>query len=239
MPLLDHFRPPLYPRHRWESFHSNWATRIADQIAAQLPPDFMVEEHTHAGTGMEIDVATFEDQLSEGDAARNGTATLAALWTPPRATLTLPLTFSGTFEVLIFLTVGGPTLVAAIELISPRNKDRRAARQAFGNKCASYLHEGVSLILIDIVTTRSANLHNELMELLGMEPTSHLPATTGFYAAAYRPVLREQREEMDVWTTTFNLGDPLPTMPLRLTGDLFLPIDFEAAYTEACRQRRL
>ena len=60
MPLFDHFHPPLYPHHHWESFHSNWATRIADGIAAVLPPEFQVEEHTHAGPGFEIDVATFE-----------------------------------------------------------------------------------------------------------------------------------------------------------------------------------
>jgi hypothetical protein len=28
-------------------------------------------------------------------------------------------------------------------------------------------------------------------------------------------------------------------MPLRLTGDLFVPVDFEATYMEACRRRRL
>jgi hypothetical protein len=28
-------------------------------------------------------------------------------------------------------------------------------------------------------------------------------------------------------------------LPLRLTGDLFIPVDFEAAYQEACRRRRL
>ena len=32
---------------------------------------------------------------------------------------------------------------------------------------------------------------------------------------------------------------PLPLLPLRLTGDLFVPVDFEAAYQEACRRRRL
>jgi len=31
----------------------------------------------------------------------------------------------------------------------------------------------------------------------------------------------------------------LPTLPLRLTGDLFVAVDFEAAYQEACRRRRL
>jgi pimeloyl-ACP methyl ester carboxylesterase len=32
MPLLDHFHPPLHPHHHWESFHSNWATRIAPAL---------------------------------------------------------------------------------------------------------------------------------------------------------------------------------------------------------------
>ena len=44
MPLLDHFRPPLHPRHHWESFHSNWATRIADALNDQwLPPEYLAQ----------------------------------------------------------------------------------------------------------------------------------------------------------------------------------------------------
>ena len=38
MPLLDHFRPPLTPHPSWESFPSNWATRIADGLNERLPP---------------------------------------------------------------------------------------------------------------------------------------------------------------------------------------------------------
>src|ERR1051326_7587168 len=72
MPLLDHFRPPLYPRRHSGSFLSNWATRIADAIAALLPLEFQVEEHTHAGPGFEIDVAAFEEQPSLGPGARSG-----------------------------------------------------------------------------------------------------------------------------------------------------------------------
>ena len=30
MPLLDHFRPPLFPIRRWESFHSRWGVFIAE-----------------------------------------------------------------------------------------------------------------------------------------------------------------------------------------------------------------
>jgi hypothetical protein len=31
----------------------------------------------------------------------------------------------------------------------------------------------------------------------------------------------------------------LPELPLRLTGDLFVPVDIEAACMEACCRRRL
>ena len=55
--------------------------------------------------------------------------------------------------------------MAAIELVSPGNKDRDGHRQAFAIKCASYLCQGISLIVIDIVTTRRANLHNEIMQV--------------------------------------------------------------------------
>ena len=50
MPLLDHFRPPLDAKHHWESFHSNWATRLADQLNERLPEGFTAEENTHADT---------------------------------------------------------------------------------------------------------------------------------------------------------------------------------------------
>ena len=37
MPLLDHFHTPLDERYPWESFHSGWATRIADQLSERVP----------------------------------------------------------------------------------------------------------------------------------------------------------------------------------------------------------
>src|SRR5437868_5854754 len=174
MPLLAHSHPPLAPHHHWESFHSNWATRIADLLNERwLPPEFIAEEYTHAGTRLEIDVATFEQPGARGGPPADGAATAtppAAVYTPPAPDHTLPAVFPDTFEVRVFSTTAGRTLVAAIELVSPGNKDRAQERQAFAAKCASYLHQGVSLILIDVVTNRRANLHNETMRLLTAGP---------------------------------------------------------------------
>jgi len=59
------------------------------------------------------------------------------------------------------------------------------------------------------------------------------------YSVAYRPVLRDGKPELDLWCETFALGGTLPTMPLRLTGDTFVPVDFETSYTEALFRRRI
>jgi hypothetical protein len=242
MPLLDHFHPPLYPHHHWESFHSNWATRIADGIAAVLPADFQVEEHTHAGVGFEIDVAAYQGQTSPNGIAFPGPAlaTLAApVYAPPVPDRTMPAAFPDTFEVRVFSTVAGLTLVGVIELVSPGNKDRPGERLAFATKCASYLAQGVSLIVMDVVTNRHANLHNDIMRLMEAAADLDFAAGVSLYATAYRPARRGEQDEIDLWMRPLALGAPLPTLPLRLTGDLFVPVDFDAAYHEACRRRRL
>jgi hypothetical protein len=73
MPLLDHFHPPLHPRRHWESFPSNWATRLADALNDRwLPPEFLAEETTHAGGHLEIDVATYQQTLAPAAALPTG-----------------------------------------------------------------------------------------------------------------------------------------------------------------------
>ena len=242
MPLLDHFHAPLDQRYHWESFHSNWATRLADGIAAVLPPEYQVEEHCHTGPGLEIDIATFHENGEESSAPSNGlrgnTQTVAT-WAPPAPVFAVPAVFPDSFEVRVFSTMGGLTLVGAIELISPGNKDRPDERRAFASKCASYLHQGVSVVIIDVVTSRKANLHNEILRLMEMNRQHEMAADVDLYAAAYRPVQRQERNEIDVWPATLAVGDVLPVLPLRLMGDLFVPVDFEASYQEACRRRRM
>jgi len=242
MPLLDHFHPPLLLRYPWDSFHSGWATHIADALNELLPSEFLAAEHTHAGSLLEIDVATFEggqDPPVRTNGAPTATAVTARVWSPPAPPLTMPALFPDSFEVRLFSTTQGLTLVGAIELVSPGNKDRTEERRAFVSKCASYLHQGISVVVMDIVTNRRANLHNELMDLLEAEDRYHLPDDVHLYAVAYRPVRRQERPEIDLWPKTCAVGQPLPVLPLRLVGDQFVPVDFETTYHETCRRRRL
>ena len=51
---------------------------------------------------------------------------------------------------------------------------------------ANYLQQGVGLVVVDVVTNRFANLHGELLELLGISLTPNADAPPNLYAAAYR-----------------------------------------------------
>ncbi|MFN4258972.1 MAG: DUF4058 family protein [Gemmataceae bacterium] len=243
MPLRDHFHPPLYPLRHWESVHAMWSSCLTELLNGQwLPPGYFAETMTHANARVEIDVATYESLTVSPSEDGGGTATLAArVWTPPAPARTLPLqiVFPETYEVRVFAEEPGATLVAAIELVSPGNKDRPEARQGFAVKSANYLGQGVSLIMVDVVTGRTTNLHNAMMDLMLAGEDARMANDPPLYAVAYRPVLREEREEIDVWWAELAVGSPLPTLPLRLTGDLFIPIDLEMTYEETCRRLRL
>src|SRR5947209_4545757 len=151
MPLLDHFHPPVQGRYPWESLHGSWATRLADLLNDQwLSPEYLAVPQAHAGGMLEIDVATFEQEPEPADTSGNGTRTAtlpARVWTPPKPR-TMPGVFPDSFEVKIFQGSGGWTLVGAIEIVSPGNKDRADKRRAFATKCASYLYQGVSVVVI-------------------------------------------------------------------------------------------
>ncbi len=130
-------------------------------------------------------------------------------------------------------------LVAAIELVSPGNKDRDEVRQAFVAKCASYLQRGIGLLVVDVVTSRQANLHDALMTFLGHTDKTVFPTPTVLYATAYRPAHRQERNEIDLWREPLTLGQPLPTLPLAVRGLGCLPIDLESTYMEARKRGRV
>jgi Protein of unknown function (DUF4058) len=242
MPLLDHFHPPLSTERRWESFHSSWATKLADALTERwLPAGYIAEEHAHLGPSVEIDVGTFErDASATAEEGSGAVATVGPkIWVPPAADGVLPAVFPDTFEVRILSTDTGPKLVAAIELVSPGNKDRPAERRAFATKCASYLCQGISVIIVDIVTNHRANMHNEILRLMETGDALELPPEANLYAVAYRPLRRGTGDEIDIWRVPLALGQALPTLPLGLRADLVIPVEFEAAYAEACQRKRL
>jgi hypothetical protein len=243
MPLRDHFHPPLERRRHWEGFHGQWPAVIVQHLAARLPPRYFAEPRVHAGTRVEIDVATFNEEDNPaapvGDGNGGGVAT--AVWAPPRPTRTFPIAFADpdVYEVQVYDEESGCRLVAAVELVSPANKDRPEHRRAFAAKCAAYLQESVSVLVVDVVTERRANLYAELMQLLGLSDPFLEPEAPPLYAVGCRTICRAEVWQLDTWSERLAVGAPLPTLPLWLARDLAVPLELEETYEETCRALRI
>lgn len=237
MPLLEHFRPPLSVTHPWTAFHSAWANAITNQLNEVLPEDYYAIPEVTRDDQIEIDVATLEGPAHAG--ANGGTAT--AVWAPPRPSLAAPVDFSrihGT-AIRVFQDQGGPQLRAAIELVSPANKDRPRSRSTFAAKCVGYLERGVHVVVLDTVTLRHANLHTEIAQVLEATEALAWDSETHLYAVSYRTVARDRQTLVEAWPHSLTLGQELPTLPLWLRVDLCLPLPLEANYTTACHALRI
>src|SRR5207245_354214 len=114
--------------------------------------------------------------------------------------------------------------------------DRAAHRDAFVAKCLTYLQEAIGVVVVDIVTSRSWNLHDELMLRLSGPDATRWDAD--LYAVAYRPVSREGELCLDIWREALAVGRALPTMPLWLRGAICLPIELAATYERTCLEQR-
>lgn len=134
------------------------------------------------------------------------------------------------------VTDGTRRLVAAVEIVSPANKDRPQSRQAFVAKCAALLQAGVSVVIVDVVTDRHFNLYHDLLEFTGQPPAADPPL---LYATACRTRERPQRPRLETWEHRLEIGQPLPTVPLWLTEDLAVPLDLETTYETTCRALRI
>jgi hypothetical protein len=145
-----------------------------------------------------------------------------------------------TFEVQVYQELGGAELRGTIEVISPANKDREGARRTFAAKCAGYLQHGIGVVIIDIVTARSANLHAELFDVLEVKARRAMwESPTGLYAIAYRAVTVRKRLRVEVWPEPLALGEKLPVMPLWLGLDLCVPLRLEESYLATCHSLRI
>ena len=244
MPLRDHFRPPVSKRSSWEGFHAGWPMVVVQQLRSKLPEGFIAEPRAHLGSAYEVDIGTFDPKeswsSSYGDSSTEG-GLATAVWAPAEPTLALdtePLD-SAEYEVLVFDLNRERTLVAAIEFVSPANKDRLEHRNAFVAKCAALLHNEIAVVIVDLVTIRQFNLYIELLNFLGYTEAAERVPDEAIYAVALRSVPKGRRAKFQAWNKPVNVGAILPTLPLWLTETLAVPVDFEASYEAACRDLRI
>jgi hypothetical protein len=129
--------------------------------------------------------------------------------------------------------------VAAVELVSPANKDRPETRRAFVAKCAALLQQQVSVAIVDVVTVRDFNLYAELLAFLDSTDASLSRPPTALYAVECRGSMPRKRLLLEAWHRPLTLGQPLPPLPLWLADGLAVTLELEATYEESCRVLRI
>jgi hypothetical protein len=237
MPLRDHFRPPVSARHSWEGFHAAWPTMLVQRLQPTLPTGFSAEPRVPLGAYFEIDVGGFERGDDPPPGTTDGGTTLVA--PAPTLTVDVDLGEQYEYEVLVFDQARDRTLVAAVEFVSPANKDRAEHRTAFVTKCAALLQKGVCVAIVDPVTVRRANLYLELLALFGRDDPAFGPSPPTTYAVTCRSRSVGRRSRLDNWAHALVLGQPLPGLPLWLTPDTQVTLDLEGSYEDTCRLLRI
>jgi hypothetical protein len=143
------------------------------------------------------------------------------------------------YEVCVHDNERGRRLVAAVEIVSPANKDRPEHRRAFVAKCVALLEQLVSVTIIDLVTTRNFNLFRELLDMTGQAVQFWESDPPPLYAVACRGTKKDDSWLLETWAHTLTLGQPLPTLPLWLADNLSVPLELEASYEATCQALRI
>src|SRR5437588_12252956 len=131
----------------WEGVHLLWIAELLRQIKGKLPAGFRA--YLGSGPALAVGSPPVKPDVSvraHGAAdSRPGARVPVATPDPD-----IEVAVAELDQTPSLLVERSHQLVAAVELISPRNKDRNVARSAYLNRYVSYLIEGVNLLLVDV-----------------------------------------------------------------------------------------
>lgn len=122
-------------------------------------------------------------------------------------------------------------IVAMIEVVSPGNKNRKAALRKFLAKMVQAVDQGIQLMMLDPLPPGRHDpqgMHKLLWERIGEDVGFEFPAGEDRVLASY-----EIDDLKTAFVETAGVGQPLPDMPLFLLPGHHVMVPLEAAYDAA------
>jgi hypothetical protein len=223
MPMHDWTRVPAGLFH---DFHQSWSIRIKDALnAGRLPKgmDALVEQRSGP---FEVDVLAVERRTRPQPSALNGGV---AVRERPAARIVRRADRAGyagrANRVVVRHHLG--RIIAVIEIVSPGNKDGRAALNDFVKKTVDFLREGVHVLIVDLFppTPRDPFGVHKLIWDEFHEEDFVFPQGKDRILASYESGL-----EMAAYVEPVTVGDVLPDMPLFLWNEFHVPTPLELTY---------
>ncbi len=228
----------LVPAGIFHAFHVDWIPEIQKVLnGGLLPPGYYALPEQHAGYSI-ADVLTLHtsEPPPEPMPPPPDTGGLLLAEAPPkvRRKKTIAQEMLTRRRSLAIRHVSGHRLVALLEIVSPRNKDRSQSVEEFAAKVASALRFGVHVIAVDLLPPGQHDphgMHGAIQQNLNQfEQTYDLPAEEPLTLASYVAGL-----QVDVYLEHLALGVVLPEMPLFLRPDRYVNVPLETTYQEAYR----
>jgi len=220
------------PIHDWtrvrsglfHDFHQGWTIRLRNALnAGLLPPGYFAMADQRV-SGPETDVVTLREERPISNGA------LATVPAKPRLRKQIA-TESSIYarkanRIAVRHELG--RVVAAIEIVSPGNKDNDRAIRAFKSKALDFLYSGIHLVIVDLFppTPRDPDgLHALIWGDLTSEPLDPLPADKPLAVASY-----EANIDIAAYVDPIAVCDALPDAPLFLAADWSIELPLEATY---------
>ncbi|MCI0682830.1 MAG: DUF4058 family protein [Gemmataceae bacterium] len=237
MPLHD-----WTDRAGWDGVHHLWIGDLLDWIQPRLPEGY----RAYIGTAPTLAVGAPTErpdvgvrlwpQDAPGSAPPNGADQSGEPMDEPDEEIAVAVAALDVTTALFVESKGN--LVAAIELILPRNKDRYAAQTSYLSRYLGYLFQGVHLLLID-VHRRPLNFSfaDRINQELGLER----PSCPAPFAVSYRvgePAASGGRL-LAFWRRPLVVNHALPQLPLALSVHASVTVDLESTYQRAAKRAYL
>lgn len=231
------------PVHDWtrvsagifHDFHNTWIVTLKNALNdGVLPAGYYAISEQRAGQVIP-DVLALQTSTSQPVAAPpSGTTAVAD--TPPRVSLVMTpdseTVYAQKQRTLVVRQSGDHRIVALLEIVSPGNKDRPSAVQAFVEKAVAALSQGYHLLVIDLHPPGAHDprgMHAAIWEELtseSYEPPAEKPLTLASYVAAVVP---------SAYVEPLSVGSELPDMPLFLDAEFYVNVSLEETYESAYR----
>jgi hypothetical protein len=224
MPLHDWTQLP-----GWEGVHQVWMVELLYSLQATLPASY----RAYIGTTPTFAIGSVEDgrpDVGVRDWPVDDRSKPAKSDSGPEPDEEFAVATLTTDTALLVERVG--RLVAAIELVSPRNKDRLAAQSAYTAAYSGYLLRGVHLVLVD-VHPRPAKFSfaDRIAESLGLSsvplPAPHI---MGYRVGGPSP---DGGRFLAIWRRPMSINAAIPSMQLPLSAEESVALDLEGTYSRA------
>jgi hypothetical protein len=221
MPIHDWTRVDAGLYH---TFHQNWTIELFRALNRGILPEGYVALTDLKVEGYEPDVVALR-----GDAPPGGAVVADA---PPRTRLVAraeseAAAYARKANRLIVRRGLGP-VVAAIEVVSPGNKDSRHAVRAFKAKALEFLGRGASLLLIDLFppTPRDPEgLHQVIWDEFPGPPLKPRPDDKPLTVMSI-----DAGDGPTAYADVLAVGDDLPDAPLFLAPGRYVNVPLERTY---------